>query len=724
MSPSDNKSMSSNSRESGGAVIYEYQDRDGQVVFQILRSPGKRFLVRRRCSGAWAWSLKGGVYIQRGADWFWETVAAPDLLEAPAGKKILAECRLVPYHLPEVIAAAEVWVLEGEKDTDNLRDLGFAATTNPFGAGKWKGEFDQYFRGKTVVVIPDNDEVGRKHARHVAESLRRAGATVKMIELPGLPEKGDASDWLAQRTDKTKAAEELRKIAENTPVYGPPGAESICTAIAPVEVGCGSEGGPGGQDRASSEDNIFDRVRRECGDPFYRLGRSNKINARFFAGVVCAENNILHDPDDETFYVYNPNFGLWEPQSGPWLSHRIAARVLDVARGTQVRFLEAANDEGLRREVIAVMQGMAERRGVFRERRDIVHVANGVLRLLDDGDVVLEPFSPEHYSRNRSPIEFQADAECPRFLGELLLPALPPNDVDLLQKIVGVAVYGLNLPQRIVIFEGTPGGGKTTLIKVLVGIIGQANCYQLRTEHLADRFEIYRYRAKTLLYGPDVPGDFLMHSSAYILKSLVGGDPMSAEGKNLNSDFPVVGNFNVLISCNTRLRVRFDGDIGAWRRRLLILRYENPPPAKRILDFDKVLLREEGPGILRWALQGYVKAMADFRELGDYALSDANRERTEALLAESDSLSHFLKNCVATASEGDVTSNELVEAYARYCPEMGWNPLPITLVERELPGLMLEQFQTARANSIKRDGKSQRGYRGVRLAEVTEEGEP
>src|SRR5262249_18519920 len=48
----------------------------------------------------------------------------------------------------------------------------------------------------SVAIIPDNDEAGRDHARAVAASLRGSAASVKIVELPRLPPKGDVSDWI------------------------------------------------------------------------------------------------------------------------------------------------------------------------------------------------------------------------------------------------------------------------------------------------------------------------------------------------------------------------------------------------------------------------------------------------------------------------------------------------------------------------------------------------
>jgi len=176
-----------------------------------------------------------------------------------------------------------------------------------------------------------------------------------------------------------------------------------------------------------------------------------------------------------------------------------------------------------------------------------------------------------------------------------------------------------------------------------------------------------------------------------------------------------------VMTCNSRLRVRLEGDSSAWRRRLLIVRYEKDPPEKRILDFDRMLLKEEGSGILRWGLAGFVKLQAEFAERGDFALTDAQRGRVDSLLAESDSLRLFVKERMARHEYGDVTTSEIQQAYAEYCADHGWNALPTAVVERTLPDIMLDVFHVTRSHSIERDGKkSNRGWRKVQLLEATE----
>lgn len=109
----------------------------------------------------------------------------------------------IPYRLPEVIAAETVYVVEGEKDADRLADLGLVATTAPEGAGKWRSELNQWFTGKKVIILADNDKPGREHAEQVEGALRGIAASVRSVHFPMLPEKGDVSDFLD--TGKSKA---------------------------------------------------------------------------------------------------------------------------------------------------------------------------------------------------------------------------------------------------------------------------------------------------------------------------------------------------------------------------------------------------------------------------------------------------------------------------------------------------------------------------------------
>lgn len=460
-----------------------------------------------------------------------------------------------------------------------------------------------------------------------------------------------------------------------------------------------------------------DELEAAYGRPFY-MGRNGVcgINERYWAGLYARENRVLFDPDDKTFYQYEDGTGLWRAITAESVRETISQRILEVSREAKESSLELQITQTKLKAVVSALTGIVEKRGAFRKHQRFIHVANGVIRFPEDGDVVFGGFAPEDYSRNQSPMAFDPNAECPRFLNELLYAGISEEDADLLQRWTGMALFGYNLAQRFLILDGTSNGGKSTLVRILQALIGVENTYQLRTECLTERFETFRYRGKTVLTGPDVAGDFLMRRGASQLKVLVGGDPISAEGKGLNGDYAMLGTFNIIMTCNSRLRVRLEEDAAAWRRRLLIVRYQKPPPAKRILDFDRLLLDQEGSGILRWAMAGFLKLQQEFAELGDFALSPTQRERIDSLLAESDSLRTFIRQRIIRDDYGSITNAELQQAYGEFCADKGWNPLPITVVERQAPDAMLEIWQVPKSNSIERDGrKANRGWRRVRL---------
>lgn len=148
-----------------GVTDYVYRQADGAPYLRVRRTADKRF---------WQQSWDGASWVNG----------------APKGSKI-------PYRLPELLAAEhdDIFIVEGEKDVDNLIKRGFTATSNSGGAKKWSPDLNAYFKGKNVYLLPDNDDVGAEHMRMVAAQLLPIAQTVSLIELPGLPPKGDVSDW-------------------------------------------------------------------------------------------------------------------------------------------------------------------------------------------------------------------------------------------------------------------------------------------------------------------------------------------------------------------------------------------------------------------------------------------------------------------------------------------------------------------------------------------------
>ena len=355
--------------------------------------------------------------------------------------------------------------------------------------------------------------------------------------------------------------------------------------------------------------------------------------------------------------------------------------------------------------------------GVFNQKKNYIHADNGVIVLNGNGsEPELLSFDPKFISRNLVPIEYRPGVECLRFTSELLLP-LEADDIVMIRKLFGMFLSGVNFLQKILILQGEPGSGKSVLAAVARLLIGAANCEELRVAHLADKFELTRYVAKTLLIGADVAGDFLNHPSAHFLKKMTGGDPIGIERKYSNAPMCIIGTFPVMMTCNSRLVVQLDGDRGAWMRRLTIANYKKKEHVKDIPGFAQKLVDEEGCGILNWALEGLLLANKDVEDKGELAMTSKQTKRVSDLLDESEGLRFFIKRHVHVDSAFDLTTREIIEKYASFCadPDRQWS-ISSGKIERQLSTIMLSEFHITISHNVTDpdSGRKVRGYRGVR----------
>ena len=147
------------------------------------------------------------------------------------------------------------------------------------------------------------------------------------------------------------------------------------------------------------------------------------------------------------------------------------------------------------------------------------------------------------------------------------------------------------------------------MLNVIKQVIGENLCAPLRIEHSNGRFEIGQLMGKSLLMGCDVLSNYLDTDKCNLIKSLTGKDALKVEFKGRNETRTIQGLFNLLIVSNSMLHIRTDNSPDAWERRTLCICYNGKPPKNPIRDFDEVLVREEGSGILNWMLAGARKLL-------------------------------------------------------------------------------------------------------------------
>ena len=144
-------------------AVYPYTDEGGNLLYEVVRFPGKKFRQRKPNGD---WNLNG--------------------------------TRRVLYQLPEVLYGIEqghtIYLCEGEKDADALREHGKVATCSPGGASNWRDEYASFLTDANVVIVQDKDDPGRAYASAAKESLRGLARRVWIVQAK---EGKDASDHLA-----------------------------------------------------------------------------------------------------------------------------------------------------------------------------------------------------------------------------------------------------------------------------------------------------------------------------------------------------------------------------------------------------------------------------------------------------------------------------------------------------------------------------------------------
>lgn len=140
----------------------------------------------------------------------------------PDGTSGLKGIPHIPYNLSDVKKTSTVYFVEGEKCADVVSKQGYVATTLDCGANSKMSEANaKFFEGKTVIILPDNDEPGKKYAQMIKKYI--PWAVIK--ELPGLPSKGDIYDWLEQghtmdeinKLPETITESEMPKLSDYAP---------------------------------------------------------------------------------------------------------------------------------------------------------------------------------------------------------------------------------------------------------------------------------------------------------------------------------------------------------------------------------------------------------------------------------------------------------------------------------------------------------------------------
>lgn len=600
--------------------IYQYKDADGRLVFEVLRLTPKGF-TQRRPDGArgWTWDVKG--------------------------------TKRIPYRLHDLAKAQPetLFLVEGEADVNRLWGLGLAATTNSGGAGQWREEYTNTLLGlltlKEIVVLADNDEPGRQHARHVARSFLGKVGVITLIEiLPDVPAKGDVSDYL-----RTHSKAELWAVIEQTPV------------LRLEDLGQESEGSDGTTSVTPVE-------------PIGGFRLTDVGNSARFAAMHG--HTVRHVKQ----------WGRWLHWNGTrWVDDE-TGEVVRLARETVDSLYReaAAEPDEMRRKAlgqhavrsdsaakIAAMLSLAESEPAVAIRPDDLDRAGWLLNCLngtlDLRTGALRPHQRDDLITKQAPVAYDPAATCPTF--DAFLRQIMGGNADLssyLQRLVGYCLTADVSEQGFDLFHGIGANGKSTLLTIILAMLGdygkQAAPGLLMRKygdaHPTEVADLHGARCVSVIEVEEGK-----HLAEVLTKQLTGGDRLKA--RLMRQDFFEFDlTFKIIMAVNHLPRVT-GTDEAIWRRIRTTPFGVTIPRAEQDRRLPEKL-KAELPGILAWAVRGCL----EWQQRG----LDPPREvqaATAQYRTESDLMGGFLDECTRATEAGYVLAKDLYAAYVRWCEDNG-----------------------------------------------------
>ncbi len=536
------------------------------------------------------------------------------------------------YRLPELLRAIRagypVYIVEGEKDVETLRKLGYTATTAG-GVNDWKREFAAYFTGAKVVILPDNDEPGLKLKDQIMKDLKHYTHSVRWV-ITSESDKGDVSDYLGKE-GHTK--EDLQQLVADSENIGAPWlyltgkgenktlringgilADSISRGLHYLIVRRPDEEK---DDFLLYEHGVYNRCNRNKVKSIIlryvpmSLASDNMIN-NVYNLLLCRENNIctFRDLDTDESYINLKN-GLYNIKTRQLEPHT------PKLRSTLQIFCEYHPENHMRPVFDRYMNDLCrERDGAVDEEKKAV--------LQEYGGLILS----------------------------------------------NIKVYRSKL--CLVLWSILGNSGKTQFLNLIGELLGNEKIVNIPIQHMneASKFALGSIVGKRLISIGDQTSSEIKDSSVF--KQITGGDPIKVEPKN-KQPFYYTYPGAVAIACNN-LPSFTDDKGGHIFERLLLLPCTNTieQEYRDGAILDKML--KERDAIFNWFLEGLHRLLKNnFKITKSQAAEKAVKEYREKM----DTVYRYLSECyIITGDKYDMVSKpEFEEAYTTWCWKNEYTPV-------------------------------------------------
>lgn len=629
-------------------ATYPYVDEAGELLFEAVRYEPKDFRQRRPDGiGGWIWNLK--------------------------------DVRRVLYRLPAVLAAVEagepVVVVEGEKDVEALERAGVVATCNPMGAGKWRTEYAETLRGADVIVVPDLDREGLRHALDVVRSLEGKAASV---EIRAPMEEKDVSDHLAAGYDLADlepwGIEDLERQAD----------EAAAEDEQPFEAGTPPAALP---DRGLDD-----------------IGNASRFADEHHEGLrYCAA------------------WARWLAWDGSRWADDDSLEALRRAKQTSRALAEEAAaeaDEQRRKDLL----GHARRSAGEPRLRSMLALAASDLRIVvrpaeldadpwllntENGTVdlrsgELHPHRPEEHLTMLAGAAYDPEAQAPLWQAHLRRCLVDDELIAFLQRLAGLSAIGLVREHLLAMLVGGGQNGKTVTMDAIAAALGDYAAASTASLLLQGRRgvgqatpEIADLRGRRYVTVSETPEDARL--AAERVKWITGGDTITARRLHGNP-FSFRPSHTLWLGTNHKPRIADDSP-AIWRRVLLIPFTVTIPESERDLKIGEKLAAER-PGLLRWIVDGARAYLSDGLKPPPAVTAATDRYRTEE-----DFFKAFLEERTIAEKDASAPAAALLKAYTAWASENGWPTLSTVALADKLE----------RAGSVRKRTKTGARWHGLRL---------
>jgi putative DNA primase/helicase len=620
-------------------AVYKYHDIDGNILFEKVRFKGKKFSQRRYEGESVIWGLDGGT--------FYETFEGSNNWSTKKRENVktreFSGIEPVIYNLPGVVKAIEdgqpIFIVEGEKDSDNLIKLDITATTSFDGASKgkpkWRKDYNKHFKDANVILIPDNDKPGMAHMEYIAKELQDIAKSIKLLELNDLEEKQDSSDWLEKGHDK----EELLELIKNTMEY---------------------------------EFNKVDILSYNFSD----VGNAERL-------VAIHGKNIKFNPLQQKWMLWSgKHWQIDESLQIERLAKDIIKRVQRAGENLTTNDEEympvlekykkkiesfVLKSEGDPR-IKAMLNQSKSQNNVMMVNTDedifSLNILNGTFDL-KTGEI--KDHNRSHNITKLINITYDSNKDCPNWKSFLDRIFLGDKElIEYIQKTIGYSLTGSMTEQCFYMCYGGGANGKSTFLNTIQKILGdysdtlKGSSLMVKRNDDGARGDLAKLKGKRFVIASELNEGQTFDES--LLKALTGGDIVPVRYL-YGEDFPLIPQFKLWIGTNEKPKVK-GTNLGIWRRVRLIpflytFKEEDKDP-----NFYEKFIEPELDGILNWAVEGCLKWQKEGIEIPQKVMMAVEEYQNEM-----DSIGRFLEECCMVGNEYSVKASLLYDEYVKWCSD-------------------------------------------------------